>query len=151
MSSSHKPYFPQNLCFLLSSKVEVFCPLSLILIFLTTGSSLFIPSEIYQVCIFLLIFGMKHLVCLSSLNPCVQMNKLPVFQVPLWSFCCKVFGYIFYIAGRGVMWSRCSTFPEYLFVVGRGVHVHPAPQFNSFCHLVNLRAIQGSISPRDIY
>lgn len=91
MSSSHKPYFPQKLHFLLSSKMKVFCSLSLILMFLTIGPSLFIPSEIHQVCVFLLIVGTKHLVCLFSLKPCVWMSKLPVFQVPLWytfaSFC----------------------------------------------------------------
>lgn len=87
MSSSHKPCFPQNLHFLLSSKIEVLSTLSLILAFLTTGPSLFIPSEIHQVCIFLLIFGTKHLLCPFSPNPCVGMNKMPDFQVPLWSFC----------------------------------------------------------------
>lgn len=43
------------------------------------------------------------------------------------------------------MGSRCSTIPEYLFVVGRGVDARTAPQLNSFCHLLYLRAIQDSV------
>lgn len=106
--------------FLLSSKTEVFSPLSLILIFLTAGASLLFLQKSIR-CAIVSISGIKHLVCLFSLNPCICMNKLSVFQVPLWSFCAF---FCLFVVSCLVIFSILQC------VRLRGAHV---PPFLSIC------------------
>lgn len=63
--------------------------------------------------------------CLDKLGNCFPRASL-VFLYFILSLYCKVFGYIFCLAVDGSIGSRYSIFPEYLFVVNRGVHLPPA-------------------------
>lgn len=110
----------------LSFKIEIFyvCPWY-IFVSLTTGMSLFILSEIYQMCVF--VFRMRSFCLFSSCSD----KWAYCFQVPLVVRCLDIFSVLDVVNGsRG---SRCPIFPEYLF------HEYMHLQHHSLISSVTLR------------